>query len=69
MSRTYKDVMKDIVEEQLRNDLRLAELWEEYAEVGEFTDDEGRKIVLDMADACKEYAVKKIERLQKMKDA
>jgi hypothetical protein len=57
-----------IVEEDIRHALKSAELWEHYAEVGEFKDG-GKKGVLGMAQHFREIAEKRKSRLGSMKNA
>jgi hypothetical protein len=54
---------KAIMEEDVRHKLKSAELWDHYAEVGEFKSEEGRKAVFAMGKHFRDSAAKTKVRL------
>ena len=61
---SLSEAFKAIMEEDVRHKLKSAELWDHYAEVGEFKSEDGRKVVFAMGKHFRDSAAKTKVRLQ-----
>ena len=63
---SVSEAFKAIMEEDIRHKLKSAELWDHYAEVGEFKSEEGRKAVFAMGKHFRDSVARTKARLKEM---